>query len=100
MKQHLHCCNYRACHAVCCVTRAVLRAIPEEAKGGAAKAQQHANTIALLEAACRIVLMLAVAPEGSSPSIHEPAICRFSFAVPSCGVKVGPADADEDTLQQ
>jgi hypothetical protein len=39
----------------------VLRAVPEEANGAVAKVQEHANTIALLEAACHIVDLLAVA---------------------------------------
>jgi hypothetical protein len=41
----------------------VLRAIPEEPKGAVAKVQEHAHTIALLEAACLVVVFLAVAPE-------------------------------------
>jgi hypothetical protein len=49
--------------------RRAARAIPEEAMGAAAKAQEHANTIALLEAACLIVFFLAVAAEGP---FHQP----------------------------
>jgi hypothetical protein len=63
-----------------------MRAILKEAKGAVAKVEQHANTIALLEAACPIVFFLAVAPEGSIKSIHEPAIGAVSPTVPSCGV--------------
>jgi hypothetical protein len=74
----------------------VLCAIPEEAKGAASKVQQYARTIALVVAACRIVAFLTVSPEGPLESTHEPAIGAVFPVVFSCGVKVGPADADED----
>jgi hypothetical protein len=76
----------------------VLRAIPEEAKGAVAKVDQHANSITLRDAACKwsIVAILAVAPVGCIVSMHEPAICTIFSTVVSCGIKVGPADADAD----
>jgi hypothetical protein len=39
---------------------------------------------------------LTVASEGPSTSIHEPAIGGAYRKVGPCGIKVGPADADED----
>jgi hypothetical protein len=74
----------------------MLRAIPEEANGAATKVQEHANTIALLVAACRVVVLLAVAAEGSKGSMHEPAIGAVSTNVAPCGIEVRPADADGD----
>jgi hypothetical protein len=74
----------------------VLRAIAEEPEGAVAKVQEHAYTIALLVVACPIVVLLAVAPEGSKASIHEPAIGAVSIKVAFCGIKVRPADTNED----
>jgi hypothetical protein len=74
----------------------VLHTILKEAKRAATKVNQHANSVALLVAACRIVVLLAVAPEGSTPSMNEPAIGAVSTAVQPCGIKVGPADANHE----
>jgi hypothetical protein len=53
----------------------VLRAIPEEAKGVVDKVQKHANTIALLEAACLIAVFITVAPEARySASMNQPSV--------------------------
>jgi hypothetical protein len=70
----------------------VLRAVPEEADGAVAKVQKHANTIALLEAACLIFASLAMREQGSIQSMHEPA----AIGALSNGIKVRPADADQD----
>jgi hypothetical protein len=93
---HLHRSDYRAFHAASCVAWAVLRAIPEEAKGAVAKVEQHTNTVALLVGACLIVVVLAVAAEGSIESMHEPAIGAVSPTAVLCGIKVMPGDADAD----
>jgi hypothetical protein len=74
----------------------VLRAILEEPKGAVAKVKQHACTTALLVAACHIAVFLAVAPEGSIPSTYESAICTITPTAVFCGIKFGPANADED----
>jgi hypothetical protein len=84
------------CCTACYVAWAVLRAILEEAQGAVAKVKQHANTGALLVAACLIVVFLAVAVQGSIVSRYEPAISAVSTEVHSCGIKVGPADSDQD----
>ena len=89
--KHLHCCHHWCRHAACSVAWAVLHAILEETKGAIVKVQQHAHTIALLVFACRIVVPLAVAEEGSIISADAPAISAVK-----AGIKVGPADADED----
>jgi hypothetical protein len=68
----------------------------EGAKGAATKVQVRAYAIALLEAACSTVAYCystAVVAEGPIVSTHEPAIGAVETAVPSCGIKVGPAAA-------
>jgi hypothetical protein len=74
----------------------VLRAIPKEANEAVVKVQEHANTIALIVAACGIVALVAVAVQGSIVSIDEPAIGAVSIEVASGWIKARPADADED----
>ena len=72
----MHCCNNRACHAACCVAWAVMHTILKVAEGAVAKVKQHANSVALLVAACPIVVFLAVAVEASivEASMNQPSV--------------------------
>jgi hypothetical protein len=84
--------------AVCCVAWAILHTILKETKRAVAKVKQHTNSIALLVvliAACLIIVMLAVDTQG----FPIPA-CMNQPLVEPCGIKVGPADADEDAQHQ
>jgi hypothetical protein len=70
----------------------------EEAERAVVEIKQHTHTIALLVAACFIVVLLAVAVEGTVVSVDEPAIRTFPLVVFSCRVKIGPADADQGVV--
>jgi hypothetical protein len=74
----------------------MLHAVLEEAERAVVKVEQHAHTVPLLEVACFIVAVLAIAAEGTFASFDEPAIGAGPAAVVSCRVEVGPADSDED----
>jgi hypothetical protein len=82
----------------------MLYAVLEEAEGAVVKVEQHAHTIALLVAASRIVVVLAVAEEGTVVSTvgataateDEPAVGAFTVVVFSCRVEVGLANANHD----
>jgi hypothetical protein len=55
----------------------MLHAVLEEAEGAVVKVEQHANTVDLLVCTCCIVVLLAIAVEGTAtsmvnhPSVHS-----------------------------
>jgi hypothetical protein len=73
----------------------MLYAVLEEAERAVVKVEEHTHTIALLVAACPIIIaVLAVAKEETIVRADEPAVGAVPIEVFFCRVEVRPADAN------
>jgi hypothetical protein len=79
----------------------MLYTVLEETERAVVKVEQYTYTIALIHAACNIVLVLiiaqfAVAVEATSIGTDEPGVSALCNSIADIGVEVGPGHTDTD----
>jgi hypothetical protein len=76
----------------------VRHVVLEETERAFVKVQQYTYTVALVDDACCIVVLFAVAPEAAISREHEPAVSAHPVRVVPIWVEVWPGHTDKDRI--
>jgi hypothetical protein len=72
----------------------VLHAVVEETERAFVKVEQYTYTVALMDVACCIVAVFAIAEETASIGNDEPAVSALPRSVVAIRIEIGPGHTD------